>query len=31
MMFGNAGKLVQVGDKVSLIIGDHRIEHLTVE
>jgi hypothetical protein len=31
MMFGNAGKLVQVGDKVSLIIGEHRIEHLTVE
>ena len=24
-------KLVQVGDKVSLIIGEHRIEHLTVE
>jgi hypothetical protein len=31
MMFGNAGNLVQAGDKVSLIIGEHRIEHLTVE
>jgi hypothetical protein len=31
MMFGNAGNLVQVGDKVSLIIGEHKIEHLTVE
>lgn len=31
MMFGNAGKLVHAGDLVTLIIGDQRIEHLTVE
>ncbi len=31
MMFGNAGKLVQPGDQVTLIIGDQRLEHLTVE
>ena len=31
MMFGNAGKLVQSGDQVTLIIGSHQIEHLTVE
>lgn len=31
MMFGNAGKLVRPGDRVTLIVGQHRIEHLTVE
>ena len=31
MMFGNAGKLVRPGDQVTLIVGTHQIEHLTVE
>jgi hypothetical protein len=31
MLFGNAGKFMQSGDKVTLIFGEHRIEHLTVE
>ena len=31
MFFGNAGKLVQVGDKVTVAIGDFRAEGLTVE
>jgi hypothetical protein len=31
MLFGNAGKLVKAGDKVTIIFGKYRIEHLTVE
>jgi hypothetical protein len=31
MLFGNAGKLVKAGDKVTVIFGDYRMEHLTVE
>jgi len=31
MFFGNAGKLVQAGDKVTVVIGDFRVENLVVE
>jgi hypothetical protein len=31
MLFGNAGRFIHSGDKVTLIFGEHRIEHLTVE
>jgi hypothetical protein len=31
MFFGNAGKLVKAGDKVTVAIGDFRAEGLTVE
>jgi len=31
MLFGNPGRLIKSGDKVTIIFGDHRIEHLTVE
>ena len=31
ILFGNAGKRVQAGDKVSLVIGDFRVENITVE
>jgi len=31
MLFGNAGKYVKAGDKVTIIFGDYRMEHLTVE
>jgi hypothetical protein len=31
MLFGNAGKYVKAGDKVTVIFGDYRMEHLTVE
>jgi len=31
MFFGNTGKLVKAGDKVSVVIGDFRVEDLVVE
>jgi len=31
MFFGNAGNLVQAGDKVTVVIGDFRVENLVVE
>lgn len=31
MFFGNAGYLVQAGDKVTVVIGDFRVEDLVVE
>ena len=31
MFFGNAGKLVEAGDKVTVVIGDFRVENLVVE
>lgn len=31
MMFANPGQYVKAGDKVTVVIGDFRIEHLTVE
>jgi hypothetical protein len=31
MLFANAGKYVKSGDKVTVIFGDYRMEHLTVE
>jgi hypothetical protein len=31
MLFGNPGRFIHSGDKVTFIMGDHRIEHLTVE
>jgi len=31
MFFGNAGKLIQPGDKVTVVIGDFRREDLVVE
>jgi hypothetical protein len=31
MLFGNPGRFIHSGDKVTLIIGEKRIEHLTVE
>jgi len=31
MLFGNPGRFMQSGDKVTLIFGEHRIEHLTIE
>jgi len=31
MLFGNPGRFIQPGDKVTLIFGEHRIEHLTIE
>jgi hypothetical protein len=31
MFFGNAGDLVQTGDKVTVVIGDFRVENLVVE
>ncbi|MGK2907977.1 MAG: hypothetical protein ACSLFH_16760 [Desulfuromonadales bacterium] len=31
MLFANAGKYVKSGDKVTIIFGDYRMEHLTVE
>jgi hypothetical protein len=31
MLFGNPGRFIHSGDKVTLIFGEHRIEHLTVE
>ena len=31
MFFGNAGKLVHAGDKVTIVIGDFRVENLVVE
>jgi hypothetical protein len=31
MFFGNAGKLVKPGDKVTVVIGDFRAEDLIVK
>lgn len=31
MLFGNPGRFIKSGDKVTIIFGEHRIEHLTVE
>ena len=31
MLFGNPGRYIKPGDKVTLIFGDSRIEHLTVQ
>jgi hypothetical protein len=31
MIFGNPGKYVKPGDNVTIIFGNYRIEHLTVE
>jgi len=31
MLFGNPGNYVKSGDKVTIIFGDYRIEHLTVQ
>ena len=31
MMFANPGHYVKAGDKVTIVLGEHRIEHLTVE
>jgi hypothetical protein len=31
MFFGNAGKLVQPGNRVTVVVGDFRAENLTVE
>jgi hypothetical protein len=31
MFFGNGGDLVQTGDKVTVVIGDFRVENLVVE
>jgi len=31
MFFGNAGDLVKAGDKVTVVIGDYRVEDLVVE
>jgi len=31
MFFGNAGQLVKPGDKVTVVIGDFRVENLVVE
>ena len=31
MFFGNAGKLVKAGDKVTVVIGEFRVEDLIVE
>jgi hypothetical protein len=31
MFFGNAGKLVKTGDKVTVVIGDFRVEDLIVQ
>lgn len=31
MFFGNTGKLVKAGDKVTIVIGDFRAENLVVE
>ena len=31
ILFGNAGKRVEAGDKVSLEIGDFKVENITVE
>jgi hypothetical protein len=31
MFFGNAGNLVKAGDKVTVVIGDFRVENLVVE
>jgi len=31
MFFGNAGKLIQAGDKVTVVIGEFRVEDLVVE
>jgi len=31
MFFGNTGKLVKAGDKVTVVIGDFRVENLVVE
>jgi hypothetical protein len=31
MMFANPGRFIHSGDTVTLIFGDHRIEHLTIE
>ena len=31
MFFGNVGKLIQAGDKVTVVIGEFRVEDLVVE
>lgn len=31
MMFANPGQYVKTGDSVTIVIGEYRIEHLTVE
>ena len=31
MFFGNAGKIVKRGDKVTVVIGDFRVEDMIVE
>ena len=31
MMFANPGQYVKAGDKVTVVVGEFRIEHLTVE
>jgi len=31
MLFGNPGRFIKSGDKVTFIFGEHRIEHLTIE
>jgi hypothetical protein len=31
MMFANPGQYVKAGDKVTVVFGDYRIEHLAVE
>jgi hypothetical protein len=31
ILFSNPGQLVKAGDKVTVVIGDFRAEHLTVE
>jgi hypothetical protein len=31
MLFGNPGRRVKAGDKVTLVVGDFRAEHLVVE
>jgi hypothetical protein len=31
MMFANPGKFIQAGQKVTVVIGEFRAEHLTVE
>jgi hypothetical protein len=31
MFFGNGGDLVKKGDKVTVVIGDYRVENLIVE
>lgn len=31
MMFANPGQYVKTGDKVTIVFGEHRLEHLPVE